>query len=174
MIPPDPCERDVAAHGDPAADLDAQRADDVHLPRDHLPRQPVSRHTDRQHARRHRLGLEDHRPEAEQGQIVRRRESGGPATKRRGLKRVPPRSATRTGYSQRRARPEANGSEIGNPGLNPLKDQRVVEWRETGQVHARAGQFWLGAADIRILMRRGTWAKPDAEFACTIGALARP
>ena len=71
ILAPQIGQRNIAAHRRVAADLDSQRFDHSDLPRDQLTGQTVSRHTPCQHARRHRLGLEYHRAESHQRQIVR-------------------------------------------------------------------------------------------------------
>ena len=96
-------EADVLADGDAGADLDTQRLDHRHLALDQLTRQTVLGHTDGEHAGGYRFAVEDHRLEAHQGEIVRRRQAGRSGADDRDalpVRRLEP--ATRVGAQQRR------------------------------------------------------------------------
>ncbi len=77
-IAPQLGERYIAPDRHAVTDLDPQGFDHGHLAADQFARQSVGRHADGKHSGRHPFRLENHRPEAQQRQIVTGGQSGRP------------------------------------------------------------------------------------------------
>ena len=67
-------QRHIPAHRHATADLDAQGLNHGHFAGDQVAGQPIRRHAQGQHAGRHGLRFEDHRPQSHQGQVMSRRQ----------------------------------------------------------------------------------------------------